>query len=252
VASWNVETGERIRRHVGHEEVINCLDVSKRGEEFLVSGSDDGSISLWDPRQKGAIDYIETAYPVTALCLGEAGGNELFSGAVDNTIQVWDLRMKKTVYTLTGHADTVTSLAISPDGQTLLSNSHDSTVRTWDVRPFAPEDRSGKTLDGAQAGLEKNLIRASWDPSEGKRVAVGGGDGTATVWDVQSGRLLHKLPGHKGTVNDVRISPDGSMSKSISFLFLLAFFLPILTWTLLALVLSASTDKTMLLGELPR
>jgi Prp8 binding protein len=215
VSSWNVETGERIRRHVGHEEVINCLDVSRRGEEFLASGGDDGSISLWDPRQKAAIDYIETDYPITALCLGDAGGNELFSGAVDNIIQVWDLRMKKTVYSLTGHADTITSLAISPDGQTLLSNSHDSTVRTWDVRPFAPEDRSVRTLDGAQAGLEKNLIRACWDPSEGKRVAVGGGDGTATVWDVQSGRLLHKLPGHKGTVNDVRISPDGSMSKSL-------------------------------------
>ncbi|KAF1825659.1 U5 snRNP-specific protein-like factor [Dissoconium aciculare CBS 342.82] len=228
VSSWNVETGERIRRHVGHEEVINCLDVSRRGEEFLASGGDDGSISLWDPRQKAAIDYIETDYPITALCLGDAGGNELFSGAVDNIIQVWDLRMKKTVYSLTGHADTITSLTISPDGQTLLSNSHDSTVRTWDVRPFAPEDRSVRTLDGAQAGLEKNLIRACWDPSEGKRVAVGGGDGTATVWDVQSGRLLHKLPGHKGTVNDVRISPDGSM------------------------ILSASTDKTMLLGELPR
>jgi Prp8 binding protein len=75
--------------------------------------------------------------------------------------------------------------------------------------------------------LEKNLIRACWDP-EGVRVAAGGGDGTATVWEAKSGKMLHKLPGHKGTVNDVRISPDGS------------------------LILSASTDKMMLLGELPR
>lgn len=140
IASWNVETGERIRRHVGHEEVINCLDVSKRGEEFLVSGSDDGSISVWDPRQKAAMDYIETDMPVTAVSLAEAG-NELYSGGIDNVIKVWDLRMKKTTYTLTGHTDTITSLAVSPDSQSLLSNSHDNTVRTWDIRPFAPQDR---------------------------------------------------------------------------------------------------------------
>jgi Prp8 binding protein len=213
VASWNVETGERIRKHTGHEEVINCLDVSKRGEEFLVSGSDDGSISVWDPRQKAAMDYVETDMPVTAVCLAEAG-NELYSGGIDNDIKVWDLRMKKVTYSLPGHTDTVTSLSVSPDSQSLLSNSHDSTVRTWDIRPFAPQDRQIRIFDGAQTGLEKNLIRACWD-STGKRIAAGGGDGTVTVWDSVSGKMLHKLPGHKGTVNDVRISPDDSLSKSM-------------------------------------
>lgn len=243
IASWNVETGERIRRHTGHEEVINCLDVSKRGEEFLVSGSDDGSISVWDPRQKLALDYIETNMPVTAVAISEAG-NELYSGAIDNEIKVWDLRMKKNVYTLEGHTDTITSLAVSPDSQSLLSFSFDSTVRTWDIRPFAPTDRQIKVFDGAQSGLEKNLMRACWD-GEGKRLAAGGGDGTATVWNNDSGKMLSKLPGHKGVVNDVRISPDGSMSKCKSRFAL----------TLPAdhvVVLSASTDRTMLLGELPR
>jgi len=46
LASWDVETGARIRRHPGHEEVINCMDVSRRGEEMLVSGSDDGCIGV--------------------------------------------------------------------------------------------------------------------------------------------------------------------------------------------------------------
>nr|OQO27375.1 hypothetical protein B0A51_05267 [Rachicladosporium sp. CCFEE 5018] len=226
IASWNVETGERIRRHVGHEEVINCIDVSKRGEEFIISGSDDGYIGTWDPRAKKAMDFIETEYPVTAVALAEAG-NELYSGGIDNDIRVWDLRMKKEIYTLKGHADTITSLSVSPDTQSLLSNSHDNTARTWDIRPFAPPDRAVRVFDGAQSGVERNLIRACWD-SEGTRVAAGGGDGTATVWNASSGKILQKLPGHKGTVNDVRISPDGT------------------------LILTASTDRRMLLGELLR
>ena len=245
ISSWDLSTGERIRRHQGHEEVVNCIDVSKRGEEFIVSGSDDGYIGIWDPRQKAAIDYIETSYPVTAVCLAEAG-NELYSGGIDNDIKTWDLRMKKVAYSLTGHADTITSLAVSPDSQSLLSNSHDSTVRTWDIRPFAPTDRQIRVFDGAQAGLEKNLIRASWTP-DGKNVAAGGGDGTVTVWEAGSGKMAQKMPGHRGTVNDVRISPDGSMGMC-------AFMLPVHAnaATNICIVVSASTDRMLLLGELPR
>jgi len=109
-------------------------------------------------------------------------------------------------YSLLGHTDTITSLQVSPDSQYLLSNSHDSTVRTWDIRPFAPTDRHVRTYDGAPTGLEKNLLRASWDP-QGKRIAAGSGDRSVVVWEVSSGKLLYKLPGHRGAVNDVRFSP---------------------------------------------
>lgn len=212
LASWDLETGLRIRRHIGHEEVINCLDVSRRGEELIVSGGDDGYIGIWDPRQKQAVDFIETEFPITAVALAEAG-NELYSGGIDNDIKVWDMRKKAVTYSMPGHTDTITSLQVSPDAQALLSNSHDGTVRTWDIRPFAPTDRHVRTFDGAPAGLEKNLIRASWD-AKGQRVAAGSGDRSVVVWDARSGKLVYKLPGHKGTVNDVRFAPgDEPISK---------------------------------------
>ncbi|KAL5457890.1 hypothetical protein PMIN06_003611 [Paraphaeosphaeria minitans] len=227
LASWDVETGERIRRHPGHEEVINCMDVSKRGEEMLVSGSDDGYIGLWDTRTKDAVSFIPTEFPITAIALSEAG-NELFTSGIDNDIKVWDLRKKAVTYSLLGHADTVTSLQLSPDNTLLLSNAHDSTVRTWDVRPFAPADRAVKTYDGAPTGQERNLLKASWD-AEGKRIAAGSGDQSVAIWDASTGKLLHKLPGHKGAVNDVRFHPRDE-----------------------PLLVSASSDRTLLLGELAK
>ena len=206
LASWDLETGTRIRRHVGHEEVINTMDISKRGEEMLISGSDDGCIGIWDPRTKSAVDFIQTEFPVTAVALAEAG-NELYSGGIDNDIKVWDMRRKTVVYSMLGHTDTISSLRISPDSQTLLSNSMDSTVRTWDVRPFAPTERHIRTFDGAPAGLEKNLIKACWG-SDGKKIAAGAGDGTVVVWNSETGKLMYKLPGHKGTVNCAELSPS--------------------------------------------
>ncbi|EEY18198.1 WD repeat-containing protein [Verticillium alfalfae VaMs.102] len=225
LASWDLDNGTRIRRYVGHEEVINAMDISRRGDEVLISGSDDGSIGLWDPRTKHAADYIQTDFPVTAVAISEAG-NEVYSGGIDNDIKVWDLRKKAVVYSMLGHQDTITSLRVSPDSQSLLSYAMDSTARTWDIRPFAPTERHIRTFDGASTGLEKNLVRASWD-SAGKHVAVGSGDGTVTIWSNDSGKLAYKLPGHKGTVNCAEFAPGSE---------------PIL--------LSASSDRNMLLGEL--
>jgi Prp8 binding protein len=227
VASWDLESGLRIRKHVGHEEIINNLDVARRGTELLLSASDDGCIGIWDPRQKSAVDFIESDYPITAVALAEQG-HEIYSGGIDNDIKVWDARKKGVIYSLKGHTDTITSLQVSPDSQSLLSNSHDSSVRTWDIRPFAPEDRAMKTYDGAPTGLEKNLIRASWSP-KGDRICAGSGDRTVVVWDTRTGKLQYKLPGHKGTVNDVRFSPDGE-----------------------PVIVSASTDRNLVLGELGR
>jgi Prp8 binding protein len=216
IASWDLESGVRIRRHIGHDNVVNCLDNTKRGEDLLVSGSDDGSFAIWDPRQKEAIDYIETDYPITAVAFSEAG-YEIYAGGITNAIQTWDLRKKAVTYSLQGHQDTITSLQVSPDSQSLLSNSFDGTVRTWDIRPFAPTDRHIKTYDGAPPGIERNLIRASWD-SKGERIASGSGDRTVVVWEVRTGKLLYKLPGHKGTVNDVRFTPANEPISKVFFI----------------------------------
>ncbi|RPB28649.1 U5 snRNP-specific protein-like factor [Terfezia boudieri ATCC MYA-4762] len=227
LASWDVDTKTRIRRYVGHEDIVNVMDITRRGPEMIVSGSDDGTIGIWDPRQKSSVDYLETNFPVTAVAVSDAG-NELFTGGIDNDIKVWDLRKLAIVYLLRGHQDTITSLSVSPDGQSLLSNSMDNSVRIWDIRAFAPTNRLSHTFaEGVNVGIEKNLIRASWSP-QGNKVAAGSGDRTVAIWDVESKKMLYKLPGHRGSVNDVRFSP------------------------MEPIIVSGSTDRTILLGEIAK
>ncbi|KAI5811437.1 putative U5 snRNP complex subunit [Peziza echinospora] len=227
LASWDVESATRIRRYVGHEDIVNTMDVTKRGPEIILSGSDDGTVGIWDPRQKASVDYLETNFPVTAVAVSDAG-SELFTGGIDNDIKVWDVRKKAVIYTLRGHQDTITSLSVSPDGQTLLSNSFDNTVRLWDIRAFAAVNRLQHTFsEGVQVGLEKNLIRASWSP-DGQRIAAGSGDRTVAIWDVDSKKMIYKLPGHRGSVNDVRFSPTEPI------------------------IVSGSTDRTIILGEIAK
>ncbi|KAK0542894.1 hypothetical protein OC846_006600 [Tilletia horrida] len=232
ITVWNPLKGIKLRRLRGHKATVNTIACTRGPREILASGSDDGSVLLWDPDSRHPIDSIDFGYPVTALAFSE-DGSQLFIGSVDNDITVFDLAKHQTSYTLRGHTDTVAFLAVSPSASQLLSASLDSTVRVWDVRPFVPEPPPGhvgsprlhRTLTGTSAGFESFLIRGAWS-RDGLSVAWGGGDRTVTIWDVEKSLITYKLPGHKGTCTAVDMHPRENI------------------------IVSASTDQTLLLGEI--
>ncbi|KAL5493415.1 hypothetical protein EMCRGX_G014595 [Ephydatia muelleri] len=223
-AMWDCEVGVRLKRFRGHTSFVNTCCPMKRGEQLLVTGSDDGTVKLWDTRYKSAVQSFNNTFQVTAVCFNETGDWILSSG-VDNEIKVWDLRRNEVAFSMKGHSDTITGLRLSPSGNYVLSNSMDNTVRVWDVRPFAPGDRQLKLFLGVQHNFEKNLLRCSWSP-DGRKIASGSADRFVYVWDAMTQQLIYKLPGHRGSVNDVDFHPSE----------------PIL--------LSCSSDKTLYLGEL--
>lgn len=143
------QSGKRVRRLAGHESFVNSCSVA-RGSSMIASGSDDGTVRLWDPRMSGHVQLFANKYQVTSVALNEAG-DRVYAGGLDNDIKVFDLRKNQREMVLEGHTDTITGLSISPDGSYLLSNAMDNTLRCWDIRPFvAGDSRCVKTFHGAQ------------------------------------------------------------------------------------------------------
>lgn len=77
----------------------------------------------------------------------------------------------------------------------------------WDIRPFAPQDRCVKTFQGHQHNFEKNLLRCSWS-SDGTKISAGSADRHVYIWDTHFRRILYKLAGHQGSVNEVVFHPN--------------------------------------------
>ena len=155
---------------------------------------------------------METGLPVTSLSI-QADGERLYFGSVDNTIHGYDLKMNAPWMDFVGHQDTITGLRLSPDGTNLLSSAMDHTVRVWDVKPFsAVAGRLVQVLQGAPHGVDKNLLRPCWS-TDGTQCASGAADRTVVVWDAKSGKILYKLPGHRGTVNEVDWHPKEPIGK---------------------------------------
>jgi len=168
-------------------------------------------VKIWEgghEASKQAVATFELGCPVTAVCWS-ADGSHLYIGALDNEIHVYDIRKQAEVSTLSRHTDTPTSITLSPNGSFILSPSLSSQTIIHDVRPFSPSPtRIHRVLAGAPAGFENTLLKGAWSKDDGgQRVGVGGADRTVTIWDVESSKILYKLPGHKGTVTSVDFHP---------------------------------------------
>jgi len=58
----------------------------------------------------------------------------------------------------------------------------------------------------------QNLLRVAWS-SDGGQVSAGSGDRFVYIWDTTSRRILYKLPGHAGSVNEVDFHPFEPIGK---------------------------------------
>lgn len=206
VRCWDAHRGEQVKKMQGHSAFVNSCSPAPRGAPLVVSGSDDGTAKLWDLRRKGCVATFPDKFQITAVAFA-ADADRFYSGGVDNELKVWDLRSDaEPLMVLPGHTDTVTGIAASPDGAHVLTNAMDCTLRMWDMRPYAPQDRCVKYFTGHQHNFEKTLLKCAWSP-DGRKVSAGSSCHNVFVWDADSRRLLYKLPGHLGTVNEVAFHP---------------------------------------------
>ena len=106
----------------------------------------------------------------------------------------------------------VANLDVDPERSILLAlEAVDATWKTdRTVEPEA-EEALHRALQESRVVLTVPQGRAIAVAADGKQLATTGEDGTATVWEMDTGKRLLTLRGHKGEVNGIAFSPDGSL-----------------------------------------
>lgn len=131
------------------------------------------------------------------------------SDATGRAVTVWDVsgEPERVAELPLGRAATMVS--VSTDGRRLAAGDVMSgVVRVWDVEPvLAGEDPASAVVLDVDAG---GFMPGAVLNEDGTRLLTSLGRGDLTLWDTDTGHLLYTVEALDGTVNEPRISADGS------------------------------------------
>jgi WD40 repeat protein len=144
VLLYDMET--RQVKHAFHQEretigQITALAYSVDGT-ILASGTDKGSVRLWDPAGGQIVALKGHTDAVRAIAF-TPDGKTIATASDDRTVRFWDAFTGQERMSWSAHDGPVVSLAFSHDGRMLVSGSSDGTARIWragrDPETLAPQ-----------------------------------------------------------------------------------------------------------------
>ncbi|KAK3165317.1 hypothetical protein QOZ80_1AG0031720 [Eleusine coracana subsp. coracana] len=133
VQVWDVTRSQVFVEMREHERRVWSVDFSTVDPTKLVSGSDDGSVKLWDMNQAGSVGTIRTRANVCSVQFQSDSARSIAIGSADHKIYCYDLRNIRAPYcTLVGHSKTVSYVKYL-NASTLVSASTDNSMKLWDL-----------------------------------------------------------------------------------------------------------------------
>ncbi|KER20983.1 hypothetical protein T265_15197, partial [Opisthorchis viverrini] len=197
------ETTKREQMRKNAQELY--LKVKGSGPERLVAGSDDNTLSLWQPeRDKKPLAPRMTGHQGVVNDVKFSPDARLIASAsFDHSVKIWDGFNGQFLATLFGHVQEVYLVTWSSDSRLLVSCSRDSTLKLWCVAEVRRWNQEASTVTKKE---RKNQIFAS---------DVAGKDRTGDkVVHQRKRHLLYDLPGHADAVYALDWSPDGQRVAS--------------------------------------
>ena len=188
----------------GHQSVVSSCAISYDGK-FIVSGSYDNTLKLWDVKTKKEIKSFKGHKDRVTSCAISYDGKFIVSGSNDKTLKLWDTKTGKEIKSFRGHKGWVSSCVISYDGKFIVSGSDDSTLKLWDTK-------TGKEIKSFKG--HKYAVTSCVLSYDGKFIVSGSKDDTLKLWDIKTGKEIKSFRGHKGWVTSCAISYDGKFIVS--------------------------------------
>jgi len=231
-----------------HTDYVGSLAFSVDGT-FLVSGSYDKTIKLWDVQTGGAVKTFHGHTDWVCSVDISPDQSTIASGSRDQTICLWNTQTGDCCHVMTGQSNVVSCVCFTPsNSQLLISASGGNIIQQWDINGhkigpayegygvafssdgvfFVSWEGIVATVQKTDSGeviaklhIPKDRFRCCCFSPNGKFVAGGAGH-TIYVWDISSSDpyLIETLVGHTSDITSLAFSSSlisSSRDKSIKF-----------------------------------
>jgi histone-binding protein RBBP4 len=170
-------------RLLGHTKEGYGLSWNPKKEGYLISGSDDNKICLWDINVGGATIqpvkfFNEHKNVVGDVCFHKHHENIFASCGDDRKLILWDITQEKPISNIEAHSQEINSVEFNPHNEfLLLTASNDKTVALWDMRKLSMKLHCFEQH-------KDDVIAARWNPNIESLFASYSSDRRANVWDL--------------------------------------------------------------------
>lgn len=205
VKFWDLDTKRLAGTFKGHSDFVHAVGYASDGKSAY-SCSKDKTVKRIDTKtfqeMRTFSDHNEDVLALAVLPQQKG----VVSSGLEPALRIWKLDGDKPEKRANGHGGPVSELAVSQAGDVIASASGDKSVRLW--------DGSGKLVRTLTTPTEWQYAVTLSD--DGQRVAAGGWDGIARVWEVKTGNLLASLMSPAPLAVDsqpwLAILPDGKVN----------------------------------------
>ena len=229
VRVYQPKTGEMLRQIVSAADAVLDVKISPDGR-WIATGGADHYVSIFD-FPTGARRHRLAAHSdaVTSVAISQ-DSKQVASVSIDRAAKVFDIQTGKLVAIYRDHQSPLYSVAFAPDGKQMMTAGYDKSMHQWNIadakkqRELALEGNvlrmqvsgdqiyfggSGKKIGQASVAELKTTrtltsiedwVYALAIHAPTRRLAVGGYDGTITVWNMEDGKQVAHFsaaPGYK-------------------------------------------------------
>mmetsp|Transcript_28775 Transcript_28775/g.81034 ORF Transcript_28775/g.81034 Transcript_28775/m.81034 type:complete len:313 (+) Transcript_28775:430-1368(+) len=203
----NSNNPQPVASYSGHTGNVTAVGFQK-DSKWLFSGSEDGTVRIWDLRAPSCQREYESRAAVNTVVLHPNQG-ELISGDQNGNIRVWDLTANACSCELVPEVGTaVRSLTVALDGSLMVAANNNGTCYVWRMMRGASLTTHFEPLHKLRAH-QGYILKCLLSPDV-RQLATTSSDKTVKLWNLDGFQLERTLTGHQKWVWDCVFSVDAA------------------------------------------